>query len=64
MCVVVHVVHIADDVSSLHRLGSLRAGRVVQELAEGDDGVDHLIIMMIMMMATMMMMILMLLLIR
>ena len=50
--------------SSLHRLGSLRAGRVVEELAKGDDGVDHLIIMMIMMMTTKMMMILMLLLIR
>ena len=64
VCVVVHVVHIAHDVSCLHRLGSLRAGRVVEELAEGDDGVDHLVIMMIMMMATKMMMILMLLLIR
>ena len=58
VCVVVHVVHVALDVSSLHRLGSLRAGRVVQELAEGDDGVDHLIIMMIMMITTKMMMLL------
>ena len=24
-----------------HSLGSLRAGRVVEELSEGDDGVDH-----------------------
>ena len=60
-----HIAHAhVHDVSSLHRLGSLRAGRVVEELAEGDDGVDHLVIMMIMMMATKMMMILMLLLIR
>ena len=60
-----HIAHAhVHDVTSLHRLGSLRAGRVVEELAEGDDGVDHLIILMIMMMATKMMMILMLLLIR
>ena len=60
-----HIAHAhVHDVSSLHRLGSLRAGRVMQELAEGDDGVDHLIVMMVMMMATKMMMILMLLLIR
>ena len=57
-------VHDVHDVSRHHRLCSLRAGRVVEELAEGDDGVDHLIIMMIMMMTTKMMMILMLLLIR
>ena len=60
-----HIAHAhVHDVSSLHRLGSLRAGRVVEELAEGDDGVDHLVIIVIMMMAMMMILILTLLLIR